>query len=361
MKILHIIAMSPLSQNSGIPAVLKYLTDAQNKIDRVESIVLSIKGKVDEIDSPYFHYLGKEKIDHYLKRTKPDLAIIHCFFYGEYIQVVKSLIKYKIPFCNQPHGSFGRKAMKKSAIKKQIANHTVFLQQIKKAKAYIFTNVTEFNDSIYHTSKDIVIPNGVLSCIVNNSREKSKESLSEPVFYYLGRYDIHHKGLDYLFDAFDVLEAEKFAVQIKIFGTGDTKQLEYVNKRLSKLRIVNAKNCGPIYGDAKKKELEECNILLLTSRYEGSPMTVLDGFSYGNPCIVTPGTNVSEEVLENNLGWKSELDAQQIAYTIIRAYEEYKQNGYEYYSRCKQYVIANYVWDDIALNSIELYKGIINR
>ena len=57
MKILHITAMEPLSPNSGIPAVLKQLTDAQNAIPSVDSFVLSLKAEVNEIGSPYFFSL----------------------------------------------------------------------------------------------------------------------------------------------------------------------------------------------------------------------------------------------------------------------------------------------------------------
>lgn len=360
MIILHIIAMSPLSPNSGIPAVLRYLTNAQNKIYGIEARVLSMTGEIDEIDSPYFDFLGGEAIENYLEKIKPDIAIIHCFFYVEYIRAVKALQKYKIPFCNEPHGSFGKGAMQKSAIKKQIANSTIFSTQINKAAAYIFTNTAEKADSIYHTALDTVIPNGVHPDIVNAAGKKQIESLKDPVFYYLGRFDIHHKGLDYLFDALDILEKRKVDITVRIFGTGDKKQIEYVKNRIKKLRIVNVKKCGTIYGEQKKDALESSNILLLTSRYEGSPMTVLDGLSYGNPCIVTPGTNVADEIVANNLGWKTELDAKEIADTIIRGYEEYSTNGLLYYENCKKYVLNNYSWDSIAVDSISCYRKIID-
>lgn len=352
--------MAPLSPNSGIPAVLRYLTNAQNKIDGIEARVLSMTGKVDAIDSPYFDFLGSEPIENYLERIKPDIAIIHCFFYAEYIRAVKALQKYKIIFCNEPHGSFGKSAMKKSAIKKRIANSTVFSAQINKAAAYIFTNASEKVDSIYQTMSDVIIPNGVQPDVVKDASEKRIESLKAPVFYYLGRFDIHHKGLDYLFDALDILEKREIKITVRIFGTGNEKQEEYVKNRISNFHIVNVKNCGTIYGAQKKDALESCNILLLTSRYEGSPMTVLDGLSYGNPCIVTPGTNVADEIVDNNLGWKTELDAKKIADTIIWACEEYSANGLLYYANCKKYVLNNYSWESIAVDSISHYREIIN-
>ena len=47
MRILHITAMAPLSPNSGIPAVLKALSDEQNMIEDTEAIVLSLIDKAD--------------------------------------------------------------------------------------------------------------------------------------------------------------------------------------------------------------------------------------------------------------------------------------------------------------------------
>lgn len=359
MRILHITAMEILSPNSGIPAVLKNLSEAQNNIAGIEAIVLSLKAEVNDIPSKYFYYLNKEDIGEYIKRINPDLAILHGFFHPVYFYVVRALMRNGVPFCNEPHSSFGRKALKKSALKKFIANNTIFRPQINKAKAYIFTNQQEYDDSKYHTTRDVVIPNGVIPSIVSSAKPKTQESIKKPIFYYLGRYDVHHKGLDYLFDALDILDKKKCNIMVKFFGIGDEKQILYVRNRLANLNIIDAKDYGAIYGDEKKKELELCNILLLTSRYEGSPMTVLDGFSYGNPCIVTPGTNVADEASNNQIGWKTELDAENIATTIIKAAEEYKKDWLGYYNRCRQHVIDNYLWDKIASLSIAKYKEIL--
>lgn len=360
MKILHITAMSPLSPNSGIPAVLKQLTDAQNKLENVESIVLSLKGDTDIINSSFFYFLGEKSVLSFLIEHKPDVAIIHSFFHVEYIEAARALVKEGIPFYIEPHGSFGHRAMKKSQIKKIVANHTIFRQQIKQSRGYIFTNKAELDDSIYRTNNDLVIPNGVLPTIINSSKMKSDESCENPIFYFLGRFDIHHKGLDYLLDALDILEGEGYDYSVNIYGTGNDEQIGFINSRVERYKKLKVKNCGTIYGNEKKKALESCNILLLTSRYEGSPMTVLDGFSYGNPCVVTPGTNVSEEAVENNIGWRSELNATAIANTIVEANKMYIEDAKGYYDRCKNYVLGKYSWDSIAQYSVdELRKELL--
>ena len=53
MNILHITAVH-LQKIGGIPNVLVNLTEEQNKIEGVSSIVLSVKHNVDEIDSHWF-------------------------------------------------------------------------------------------------------------------------------------------------------------------------------------------------------------------------------------------------------------------------------------------------------------------
>ncbi len=359
MRVLHITAMNPLSPNSGIPAVLKQLADSQNKIEGVESYVLSLCGDVTSIGSPYFYYLQGESIGCFFDRYKPDVAILHSFFHVEYIKVVKQLRRLKIPFFVEPHGSFGKQALKKSQVKKTIANLTVFRPQIKKSKGYIFTNLAELRDSAYRTENDLIIPNGIDPEIVNNSNNKSVESFENPVLYFLGRFDIHHKGLDYLFDALDILEEKKYSIKIIIYGTGNNKQIEYVNNRIKKYNYICVKNGKTIYGQDKKDALEKCNILLLTSRYEGSPMTVLDGLSYGNPCIATPGTNIADELVENKIGWRAELSAESIAQTIINAIGEYTEDGVSFFSRCKEYVLRKYSWLKIGEYSINEYKKVL--
>lgn len=355
MRILHITA-THLNPTGGVVVVLKNLAEYQNKINGVESIVLSINANVDGLDSPYFYHLGTESISDFLKMYHPELAIIHSFFHFEYTEVARCLKKAKVPFYIEPHGSFGREAMKKSRLKKIIANNTVFRRLIRDSKGYIFTNQSEMDDSVYRTQSDVVIPNGVLPFIVNESKIKNELSFKKPTFYFLGRFDVYHKGIDYLFDALDILEQEGLDFKVNLFGTGTNEQIEYVNARLKKYKNMHVLNCGTIYGDEKKKALELCNILLLTSRYEGSPMTVLDGLSYGNPCVVTPGTNVSNEVSENNIGWSADLDPTSIANTIIQAYKMYANDGKGYFDRCKRYVLDKYSWENIAKQSVDILK-----
>ena len=98
--------------------------------------------------------------------------------------------------------------------------------------------------------------------------------------------------------------------------------------------------------------------MLLTSRYEGFPMTILEAWSYGNPCLVTPGTNVADEIAINNLGWTVNLTADSIADGIKKALKDYSVSRADYVSRCKEYVCKNYSWKIIAKTSYKLLNNI---
>ena len=359
MKILHITAINTLQARSGIPAVVKGLCEHQNSIDGVEARALSLRADAKEAESPYFDNLGARSFKEYVTNYMPDIVIIHDFYYYQYATIGFWLKRLQIPFVQEPHGAFGRQAMKKSRLKKWIANHSLFRILIKGSEAFIFTNEGERNDSVYKKKKVYVVPNGVEEKVVDSQPNKDFKLDDDPTFYFLGRYDINHKGLDYLFDALDILDSRGENITVNMYGIGTDDEIAYVHNRINKIKNLKVEDKGTIYDDEKIKALRKANILLLTSRYEGSPMTILDALSYGNPCLVTPGTNVSDDILRNKIGWKTELNAEAIADCILRAREDYKQNCAAYYDRCRKYVLDSFLWDKIAHQSVGVYKEII--
>ena len=73
---------------------------------------------------------------------------------------------------------------------------------------------------------------------------------------------------------------------------------------------------GGLYGTKKDNRMRTCNMFILTSHYEGMPMGILEAFSYAVPYIVTPGSNMAEEISRSSAGWVCELSAESIADTI---------------------------------------------
>lgn len=355
IKLLHITA-THLNPSGGVPVVLKELVEEQNKIEGFSTRVLSLSAPVKQMESLYFDELGDKTIIRYLSDYAPDIVILHSFYYLQYNKVVTLLKKENIPFYIEPHGSFGHAAMNKSKIKKFIANNTIFRSQIRNAMGYIFLNKEEKADSIYHKEADIIIPNGINDKKISQKNIQKTQNVN---FYFIGRYDINHKGLDYLFDALDIIEQKKESSSFHFWGNGDNECLAYMHNRASQYHYVKIEISSPIYGSVKDELLEQYGPMILTSRYEGFPITVLEAWAYGNPCIVTLGTNVGEEIAINNLGWCVELSAESISNGIITAKKEFLLQKNNYAKRCKKYVADNYSWKKIASISYEQISAII--
>lgn len=346
MRLLHITA-THLNPEGGVPVVLKNLVQAQNKINNFEARVASLCAETKQINSKYFDDLRGKSFEKYLEEYNPDIAILHSFYYVEYCKISRILNRKGIPYFIEPHGSFGKASMQKSKMKKLIANNTIFRGQIKNAIGFIFLNEAEKQESVYKGKHEIIIPNGI------DVKEIKRDIIHKEqcTIYYLGRYDINHKGLDYLLEALKILENRGKRFSLEFWGKGNLKDQHYIQDSLNELKSINVQFNGPIGKKEKDYKLEQLGPMILTSRYEGFPMTVLEAWAYGNPCILTPGTNVAVEAEKNNVGWLTELDSEEIANCIEKALKSYEAHREQYIYNCKKYVQEHYSWEIIAAKS----------
>jgi len=101
---------------------------------------------------------------------------------------------------------------------------------------------------------------------------------------FLGRIDIHHKGLDLLLKAYDRI-ADKITTKLIIAGGGREE------KRLRKM-IRRTKNSQKIdfigrYDSQKRDELlRNCKLAVLPSRYEMAPLVAKEVMSYAKPLVI---------------------------------------------------------------------------
>lgn len=352
LKVLHIIA----NRTGGVPVVVKNLVVAQNKVEGLTARVLSLIEQNEKDKNAFYDDIEGKNIIQYLDSYAPNIVILHSFFKLEFIPIYKMLMKMQIPYIIEPHGSFGKDALRKSRLKKWMANKTIFKGLINHAKAYIFLNEGEMQKSRYRTQNDIIIPNGVVCDDKINIQEKS----SDVLFYFIGRYDIYYKGIDILLSALDILEKRKIEINIDFYGSGNKQATRFIEKRIKKYRYIKCANKGVLTGTSKEMILSKYNIMILTSRSEGLPMTVLEAWNMGIPCLVSEGTNVSHEAVKNGTGWLSGNIPEEIAECIYKAKVEYSLNKDVYIERCINYIRENYQWSEIALLSKQRMSFVLN-
>lgn len=285
----------------------------------------------------------------------PDFVVFQTLYVPEFIKIYKELTKLGIPYTIIPRCSMTKMAQKKKFLKKKLGNILYFNKFIKNAKFIHFLTYNEYKESksCFDFKDKVIIGNGM-------ETPNKKYFIKNRKYFnitFIGRVDIYHKGLDLLADAVN-LDKSFFLnnnITINIYGPNVNGGIKYLNNKIQKNGLENIIYLhDSVFGDDKEKVLLDCDVFIQTSRLEGHPTGVIEAISYGIPVIVTPGTNVSDEVELNNLGFVAESDINSILNTIKTAYKN--KDRYDLISKnCISYAKNNFDWEDICKKIINEY------
>lgn len=353
MRILHIVHIDHLG--NGIAVVVNELSKAQQKLNN-EVMVVNFRTNSWDIDG----FIKCNNLQEFLKiitNFKPEIAIIHGVFYTEIKSISKALVKLNIPYVIEPHGAYSRENYRKNTYKKWLFKKIYLNNVVRFSNGWIFLNDSERNNfALSHKKPIYIIPNGCSHHHTSIHKYLAKNKIQ---FLYIGRIAIHHKGLDLLIDAITQLDNNLCKnIEFKFYGPGTTSDIEKFKIMIKPLSNIITYH-GPIFGKEKKEVIKNSDIFILTSRFEGFPMAILEAMSYGKPCLVSTGTNVTNIINKYNCGWCiPNLTVSHIANAIKLSIDEYTRNSDTY---AKNAITASeeYDWKKIAEFSIEKYTDII--
>ena len=185
----------------------------------------------------------------------------------------------------------------------------------------------------------------------------------EFIVTFVGRYNVFHKGIDTLFEAIKLGQEElrKNNFKIVFYGRDSSNGLEYMKRFLENNNLQDLIEINEaIFGEEKEKALLDADVFIHTSRLEGHPTSVIEAIAYGIPVIVTPGTNVLEDVKNNKLGFTCEMDSKSILECLKNAFENRKE--FKKISENEiNYAKKNFDWNVIAENINKEYFEIITK
>ena len=364
MKILYI---SHLNTNiaSGLNWSVPASVSAQSKIDEVlwvnmTDVVMPHWKQVDAYHN-VTEYGGKlntlDSLPDPFKR--PDIVVFEGFYNMEDVRIARMLRKQKIPYMVIPRGSLTNEALHNHAwLKKWFAHKLFFDSFVKQAIAIQYLTRKEADDSInrFHTPY-FIIPNGF-----NIPKERKCEFSKEGVrAVFIGRLDIFHKGLDLLFDAVSEIKDKLITLNfhLDIYGPyrDDYEKIRNIIKERNISSIVSL--CGGVDGEAKKDALLNSDLFVMTSRFEGHPMGLIEALAYGLPCFVTPGSNMLEEIKSFDAGWTCGLSVESIKEILEKAVRE--KHNYEKKGKNAQMLAQQYNWSDIAFRFHQEVKSMVDN
>jgi len=249
--------------------------------------------------------------------------------------------KIGIPYIITLHGNLIEEARNYHKYRKLIAINFLLLKYLKGASVIHALGEKEAKDasSITPEAKIVIIPNGINDDYLDFANsidcKNNCNYLQGFIFLFLGRLDVHHKGLDLLLESISKIASDFRRNNAKLLLTGPfnskrdrTMVLNFISRfQLNDIVIIT----GPKYGKDKINTLSSCDVFIHTSRYEGMPMAILEAMSFAKPCIITPNTNIAEYIEKTNSGWITKPNPNSIAKKIRNvlktSYYERKKMG----------------------------------
>ena len=88
-------------------------------------------------------------------------------------------------------------------------------------------------------------------------------------------------------------------------------------------------------------------------------MGLIEALSYGLPCLVTKGTNLSREVDEYSAGWIADNSIESVEKALLNMVKEKMTLAAK--SKNAVALAKNYSWHSIALQSHDMYLDLISH
>ncbi|HUT09364.1 MAG TPA: glycosyltransferase [Thermoguttaceae bacterium] len=349
---------------SGHTASVPALIAAQNRLPGVEAALLVTRANPEpppQLEFPVFdrkiRLTTADRLDLPVPFDRPDLVVFHSTYVPAHAAVVARLRKAGIPYVICPRGGMTRFARAYRPWKKRLGNRLFFNRVVSGAVALHCLTPGEAEQSSDWHRPTFVVGNGVP---LPEEGQLASPGRSSPLrLVFIGRLAVEYKGLDMLIEACAAIRSELLDRPARLElhgpsfrGSGKTLARRIAVARLGEIVALN----GPVLGEAKRDLLRQTDAFVHTSRSEGHPMAVLEALAFGIPCLLTPGTNMADEVAAAGAGWKAGPTPEGIAAGLreVMAADEncLRQAGI----KARQLAVQRYGWDQVARGSVEAYR-----
>lgn len=289
--------------------------------------------------------------------NQPDIIIVELFYNMTLSPLLKELMNSKIPYILVPRCELTEQAQNRKKIKKKIANFLLMKKYAKKAAAIQYLTKQEYLDSGNKWNENhIIIPNGIepRNYVENTSKKNEIKCIS------IGRIEPYQKGLDLLIKSCSLIKdnLKKANCTIDIYGPDIENKVQELKKEVEENNLESIiRFHDGVYGYEKEKLLQKSDIFLMTSRFEGHPMALIEALSFGVPGLVTKGSNMKNEIELYDAGWTANNDINSISKAILKMLTELDNNK----SKNAIELSKKYSWSLIAKESNKEFMRIIEE
>ncbi len=208
-------------------------------------------------------------------------------------------------------------------------------------------------DSITKSKKSIVVNNPVIL-----PGHIKRIPCSNPIKVLFLNRIVAEKGIIDLAEFFNKNKAWlKGSFKLIVAGAGGAeKEFHEIIKENNLADIIEYK--GWVVGKEKEEIIKNCDLFILTSYYEGLPMSILEAMSFGKPIIASKVGGIPQIVKQDENGWL--LEAGDIK-TLAEIFQQIKFNPgiLELYGDKSLEIVKNYSPEKVTEKLNEVYGNLL--
>jgi len=293
-----------------------------------------------------------------------DVVHIHAIFSFCSSYAMLQARKQNVPYIIRPIGQLEKWSLTQSTQRKELYLALLEKDNLNEANAIHFTAESEKNQALerFPNLAAQVIPLGIeLPKLIPNANLEMRKHWSlrdKPTILFLSR--LHpKKGIEKLLRSLFQLETIDF--EMIIAGEGEPEYINQLNLLAQQLGIIEKCHfVGFVSGQQKDLLLQGCQLFALTSHSENFGIAVLEAMASGTAVLVSDEVALAQQVREQQLGFVSSLDNNEITQTLRQALtdlDRLNKKGEE----SRYFVEKNYQWPFIASELKSLYQQIITQ
>ena len=340
-KVVHLISTNMFSGAENIACQIMNMYKDSKEYNMI--YLSEIKENKEALDARDIKYYKLKKFNYFnvkkaIKKLKPDIIHAHDIK----ASIIAALFYKKAKIISHIHANHEnmRKLNLKTLSFKLISNKLekiIWVSQSALDNYYFFKNVK---------NKSCVLYNVIDSEEIKEKINKDDNEYNYDIIY-LGRLT-YQKNPIRLIKIIKELTKNNRDLKVAIVGDGD--MYSEVKNKIVELKLENNIK---MYGFISNpyKILNSSKIMIMTSRYEGTPMCALEAISCGLPIVSTITDGLKEIIINDKTGYLSNDDK------IIVEKIDFLLNNKEYFSKIR----SNVEKFNIEINSLDKYKQTIDK
>ncbi len=180
-----------------------------------------------------------------------------------------------------------------------------------------------------------------------------KQNFTPPRLVFLGRFDVHVKGIDLLLGVAGLMRDHEF----HLYGLQDHATREW----LRQIRCGCAANVffhPPVYGQDKVRALCDATMYIQMSRSESFGISIAEAMHLGVPCAISNQIHLAAAFRDNDLGLLLPTDSAAAAMALTKAMKS-TDALIRWSRRAKAFASENFDARSAAQRHIALYREVL--